>query len=338
MSLSATVTRSVAAWAAPSSSSESAGASVARMRSAPPDTRSRRSSSIDGIAQRDAHEEAVELRLGERVRAEVLHGILRREDEERLGERPRDAVGGDRALVHRLQERRLRLRSRPVDLVGEEHRREHRARVELELLRPHVEDREAEDVGRQRVRRELDPVDADAERLPERGRERRLSDARHVLDEEVPAREEAHDRVLDGGRRPAVGGPARSPRAARETRERARSPSSREPLLHAPAEGVGRAAAHDEEAVGRFHDDDVREARRRAPGATRRARGCRCRPTASAGPSRTFPRRSRRGTRRRRPRSRGRSSRSRTGRPARSSPSPSRRRRSRWRGRKRRFL
>src|SRR5664280_1133359 len=158
-----------------------------------------------GIAERDAHEEAVELRLGERVRAEILHRVLRREDEERLGQRPGDAVGGDGPLAHRLQERRLRLRRRAVDLVGQEHRREHGARVKLELLRPHVEDREAEDVGRQRVRRELYAMDADAERLAERRGERRLADARDVFDQEMAPREKTHDRVLHGRHRPAVG-------------------------------------------------------------------------------------------------------------------------------------
>src|SRR5271169_3893907 len=154
-----------------------------------------------GIAERDAHEEAVELRLGERVGAEVLHRVLRREDEERLGQGPGDAVGGDGSLAHRLQERRLRLRRRAVYLVGQEHRREDGAGVKRELLRPYVEHGEAEDVGRQRVRRELHAVNADAER---RG-ERRLADARDVFDQEMAPREETDDRVLHGGGRTAVG-------------------------------------------------------------------------------------------------------------------------------------
>ena len=36
------------------------------------------------VADADAQEEAVELRLGERVGALVVDGVLRREDEERL--------------------------------------------------------------------------------------------------------------------------------------------------------------------------------------------------------------------------------------------------------------
>ena len=39
------------------------------------------------IAERDPHQEAVELRLGKRVGPEVLDRVLRREDEERLGKR-----------------------------------------------------------------------------------------------------------------------------------------------------------------------------------------------------------------------------------------------------------
>ena len=39
-----------------------------------------------GIAERDAHHEAVELRLGQREGADLLGGVLRGDDEERLGQ------------------------------------------------------------------------------------------------------------------------------------------------------------------------------------------------------------------------------------------------------------
>ena len=65
-------------------------------------------------------QEAVELRLGQRERALELDRVLRREHEERLGQRVRLAVDGDLPLLHRLEQRRLRLRRRAVDLVGEE--------------------------------------------------------------------------------------------------------------------------------------------------------------------------------------------------------------------------
>ena len=92
-----------------------------------------------GLARREVddelEQEPVELRLGQRVGALVLDRVLRRGDEERVGERPGHAVGRDLALLHRLEQRRLRLGRRAVDLVGEHDVREDRALAELELAR-----------------------------------------------------------------------------------------------------------------------------------------------------------------------------------------------------------
>ena len=81
----------------------------------------------------EAHEEAVELRLGQRVRALVLDRVLRREHEERVRQRLRPALDRHLPLLHRLQQRGLRLRRRAVDLVGEQHVREHRPAPERQL-------------------------------------------------------------------------------------------------------------------------------------------------------------------------------------------------------------
>jgi hypothetical protein len=51
--------------------------------------------------------------------------------------------------------------------------------------------RHADDVGGQQVARELNALIRQAERLGERVRERRLADAGHILDEQVPARQQA---------------------------------------------------------------------------------------------------------------------------------------------------
>ena len=54
-------------------------------------------------------------------------------------------------------------------------------------------DADAEDVGRQHVGGELDPLEAGADGAGERRGQRGLADPGHVLDQEVPAREEPHD-------------------------------------------------------------------------------------------------------------------------------------------------
>jgi hypothetical protein len=76
----------------------------------------------------DLEQEAIELRLGQRVGALLLDGVARREHLERLGQPVRARADGDLALLHGLEQRRLRLRRRAVDLVGEHQVVEDRAR------------------------------------------------------------------------------------------------------------------------------------------------------------------------------------------------------------------
>ena len=55
------------------------------------------------------HHEAVDLRLRERVRPLSLDRVLRREDEERVGDRVGGRTDRHLALLHDLEERRLHL-------------------------------------------------------------------------------------------------------------------------------------------------------------------------------------------------------------------------------------
>ena len=66
--------------------------------------------------------------------------------------------------------------------------------MEAERLRDGVEHRDAEHVGGQQVARELDPRVLEPEDRGQRLRQRRLADARDVLDQQVPAREQARER------------------------------------------------------------------------------------------------------------------------------------------------
>src|SRR3712207_7617069 len=53
--------------------------------------------------------------LGQRVGALVLDRVLRRRDDERVGEPARRPLDRHRPLLHRLEQARLRLRRRPVE-------------------------------------------------------------------------------------------------------------------------------------------------------------------------------------------------------------------------------
>ena len=101
-----------------------------------------------------------------------------------------DAVDGDLALLHRLEQRRLGAGGRPVQLVDEHDVREERAGPELPLVAGEVEHGDAGELGRQEVRGALDPVEDAADGAGERLGEEGLADAGDVLDEQVPAREQ----------------------------------------------------------------------------------------------------------------------------------------------------
>ena len=108
------------------------------------------------VAERRPQEEAVELRLGQREGPFVLDRVLRREQQERARQLPRDAVRRYLPLGHCLEQRGLRLGCRPVDLVDENDVGEDRPRPELEVPRLLVEHGEPGHVGGLQVGGALD--------------------------------------------------------------------------------------------------------------------------------------------------------------------------------------
>jgi hypothetical protein len=72
------------------------------------------------IADAQAHQEAVHLRLRQRIGAVVLHRILRGDHHEGARQHVRTAVDGHLAFVHGFQQRRLRLGRGAIDLVGQQ--------------------------------------------------------------------------------------------------------------------------------------------------------------------------------------------------------------------------
>jgi hypothetical protein len=146
------------------------------------------------VAELDSHHEAIELRLRQRECAHLLGRILRRDDEEGRRQLSRLALGRDLVLFHRFEQRRLRLWRGAVHLIGEDDLREDRPGVELEAARVPLVDRDADDVGRQHVARELNSLEVKPERLCEHVRKRRLADAGQVFDQQMPARKQARER------------------------------------------------------------------------------------------------------------------------------------------------
>ena len=153
------------------------------------------------VPNQDLVHEAVELGLGQRIRALLLDGVLRREDEERAGQRVLHATHRHLPLLHRLEQRRLRLGRRAVDLVGQNHIRKHRPAHKPQLAMPRglvlLDHLRARDIARHQVGGELDPAEIKAERARDRRDQQRLGKPRHADHHRVPPAEDGCEQLLD---------------------------------------------------------------------------------------------------------------------------------------------
>ena len=136
-------------------------------------------------------EEAIQLRLGQRVGAFELDRILRREHEERVRQRVADGAHGDRVLLHRFEQRRLRLGRRAVDLVGQDQVGEDRPGLELKGASRSVlrlqQDVGAQDVSWHQVGRELDAAVLQLQRSRNGAHEQCLAQPRQPFQQHVAA-------------------------------------------------------------------------------------------------------------------------------------------------------
>ncbi len=103
---------------------------------------------------------AIELRFGQGIGAVMLDGILRRDYEKGVRQMMRVIVHRYLRLAHRFEQRRLRFRRGAIDFIGEHHICENRPWLEFEILPHRIENAHADDVARQHVRSELQPLKA----------------------------------------------------------------------------------------------------------------------------------------------------------------------------------
>ena len=149
-----------------------------------------------GVVDVDLEQEPVEVRLGEREDTLLLERVLGRDHEEGVGQPVDAALDRDAPLGHRLEQRRLGARRGAVDLVREQDVREDRPLDELRLAR--ARDVLADELGRRRVRRELDAVEVCAEHIRGRAAEQRLRGARRAFQQHVAAGHRRDQQQLDG--------------------------------------------------------------------------------------------------------------------------------------------
>ena len=157
------------------------------------------------VAEAGAQQEPVQLGLRQGERPLEFDRVLRREDDERIGQRAGHAFDGDLAFLHRLQEGRLGPRRGAVDLVDQQDVGEDRPFDEPE--RAALEQAGAGDVARQQVRRALDPGGRQAEGAGDGPGEQRLAGARDVLEQDVAVGQQG-DRDQPEGVVPTDHGPA----------------------------------------------------------------------------------------------------------------------------------
>ena len=194
-----------------------------------------------GVVDDLLEQEAVELRLGQQVRALLLDRVLGRDHQERRRHLVDRAADRGLPLLHRLEHRALGLRARPVDLVEQHDVGVHRAELGRELALARVVDLRADDVARQQVGRALDAAELSLDGIRERAGGRRFRETRDALEQDVPVGDERrHDALAqllladdlagervrhlldDGGRLLELGGGERSGRqVGRDSGDRA---------------------------------------------------------------------------------------------------------------------
>ena len=162
--------------------------------------RMRRSAARSGVGHVDLHQEAVELRLGQRIGTLLLQRVLRRQHVK--GRRKVVPLAGDRhvVLLHRLEQGGLGARAGAVDLVGHQQLGEDRSAHELEgplAVDALLEDLRAEDVGRHEVGRELHAARVEAEHGAQRIDELGLGEAGHADEQAVAAGQQRDEHLLD---------------------------------------------------------------------------------------------------------------------------------------------
>ena len=79
------------------------------------------------VIHHDIEHEAIQLRLGQRIRAFHLNRVLRGEDEERFLQRVANSGGRDLMLLHCFEQRGLGLGRRAIDFIGEDDVGKHRS-------------------------------------------------------------------------------------------------------------------------------------------------------------------------------------------------------------------
>ena len=152
------------------------------------------------IVDIDLQKKTVELRFGQRIGAFMLQRILRSQHMEWRGQIMALPRYGDITFLHRLQQGRLRPRAGAVDFIRHQQLREHRTPNESEgaaaafALLQHFR---ANDIGRHKIRGELDALPVHAEHNAKRFDEAGFRKARYANQQSVSAGQQRDQCLVD---------------------------------------------------------------------------------------------------------------------------------------------
>jgi acetoin utilization deacetylase AcuC-like enzyme len=138
-----------------------------------------------GVAQRNPHQESVELAFRECKGADLVARVLGCNYEEGLGQWPGAAFCADLALFHGFEEGTLGLGGGAVDLVGKHQLGEHWPRMKAESAVALIEDGYADDICRQHVAGELDALELQTQKAGQNMGEGGLADPGNVFDQQM---------------------------------------------------------------------------------------------------------------------------------------------------------
>jgi hypothetical protein len=115
------------------------------------------------ITEAEAHHEAVHLGFRQGIGSSEFDGVLGGDNEEEVGEGAGLAFEADLRFGHGFQQGGLGARGGAVDFVGQQDIGEDRPFTEMELLGLGMKDRDAQDVGGEEVRGELNAMELGVE-------------------------------------------------------------------------------------------------------------------------------------------------------------------------------
>ena len=152
---------------------------------------------MGGIAHRNAHEEAIQLRLGQRIGTRRFHRVLGGEHHEGRRRRIGLPVDGHLVFLHDFEQGGLGFGACPVDFVRQHDLVHNAAEVQLLLAGFHIEHGKAGNIRRKHVRGKLNTLKGTAERGSQRSGQRCLAEPGHVFDQHVAGANERDEQMVD---------------------------------------------------------------------------------------------------------------------------------------------